>query len=140
MVGRPATVLQDEALVAPTKESGGEESGRGPAMHGMPWRGAAWRGTPIVGLAHGGVDAHVGGNPGEDHVADAALPQNEVQVRRTERALADADRTGWARTVGELQVSGTCGDSQSKHWARSRDSGQPCGTHLAGLVDDGLTI
>jgi hypothetical protein len=112
VVGRPAAVLQDEALVAPTKEPGDEESGRGPAMHGMSWRGAAWRGTPIVGLAHGGVDAHIGGYPREDHVADSALLQDEVQVRCTERALADANRTGWARTVGELQASS--GDSRSK--------------------------
>ena len=42
----------------------------------------------VVGLAHGGVDADVGGDAGEDDVLDAALVEDQLEVGGAERALA----------------------------------------------------
>ena len=41
----------------------------------------------VVGLAHGGVDADVGGDAPEDDAFDPARAQDEVQVRRAEGSL-----------------------------------------------------
>ena len=42
----------------------------------------------VVGLAHGGVDADVGGDAGQHDVADAAGAQDQLEVGGAERALA----------------------------------------------------
>ena len=39
--------------------------------------------------------------------------------------------TGLAQIVGQVQASDR--DFQSKHWAKSRNLGQPCETHLLGV-------
>jgi hypothetical protein len=58
----------------------------------------------VVALAHRGVDADVGGDPGEDEVLDAARPQDQLEVRRAERALArlvDHALAGLGRELGD---------------------------------------
>jgi hypothetical protein len=42
----------------------------------------------VVGLAHRGVDADVGGDAGQHDVLDAAQPQHQLEVGGAERALA----------------------------------------------------
>ena len=42
----------------------------------------------VVGLAHGGVHADVGGDAGQDDVVDAAQAQHQFEVGGAERALA----------------------------------------------------
>src|SRR5258708_6041481 len=74
-VGRAAAVLEEQALVA-----------------------------AIVALAHRRVDADVGRDAREHEVGDALLAQDEVEVRRAERALArlvDDDLAGGGRELGD---------------------------------------
>ena len=59
LVGRAAAVLQQQAFEA-----------------------------AVVGLAHGGVDADVGGDAGEHDVVDAAQAQHQLEIGGAERALA----------------------------------------------------
>ena len=70
LVGRAAAILQQQALEA-----------------------------AVVGFAHGGVDAYVGGDAGEHDVVDAAQPQHQLEVGGAERALAGLvdDRLAVAR-------------------------------------------
>src|SRR6185369_7820649 len=42
----------------------------------------------IVGLAHGGVDADLGGDPAHEQALDGAALQDHLEVGRVERALA----------------------------------------------------
>src|SRR6202008_3833339 len=42
----------------------------------------------VVGLAHGGVDAHVGGDAGQHDVLDAAHAQDQLEIGGAERAFA----------------------------------------------------
>ncbi len=53
----------------------------------------------IIGLAHGGVHAHIGGDAGEHDVVDAAQPQQQFEIGGAERALAGLvdDRLALAR-------------------------------------------
>ena len=44
--------------------------------------------TAVVSLAHGGVDADLGGDAGDDQILDAAIPQRQLQVGLEECALA----------------------------------------------------
>src|SRR5882757_4592675 len=57
VVGRPAAILQHHAFEA-----------------------------AVVGFAHGGVHAHIGGDAGEHDVFDAALIEDQLQVGGAERA------------------------------------------------------
>jgi hypothetical protein len=51
----------------------------------------------VVGLAHRGVDADVGGDAGQHDVLDAAQPQHQFEVGGAERALAGLVDDGLAR-------------------------------------------
>ena len=51
----------------------------------------------VVGLAHGGVDADVGGDAGEHQIVDAALAHDQLEVGGAERALARLVDHGLAR-------------------------------------------
>ena len=53
----------------------------------------------VVGLPHGGVDADVGRDPGQDDVPDPARIQDQLEVRGAERSLARLvdDRLAWFR-------------------------------------------
>ena len=42
----------------------------------------------IVGLAHRGVDAHLGRHAGDDELLDASVLQDGVEIGGVERALA----------------------------------------------------
>ena len=44
--------------------------------------------TAVVGLAHGGVNANVGGDPGQHDVIDPAQAQHELEIGCAERAFA----------------------------------------------------
>ena len=44
--------------------------------------------APVVGLAHRGVDTHVGGDAGQHQVRDLVGPEQQVEVGGVERALA----------------------------------------------------
>ena len=59
LVGRAAAILQQQAFEA-----------------------------AIVGLAHGGVDADIGGDAGEHDIVDAAQPQHQLEIGGAERAFA----------------------------------------------------
>ena len=57
----------------------------------------------VVGLAHGGVDADVGGDAGEHQVADAAGVEDELQIGGAEGALARLVDDGLARLRRQLR-------------------------------------
>jgi hypothetical protein len=57
-------------------------------------------------------------------LADAGFQSQAYTVRR------NINSTGLAQIVGQVQ---TCGrDSHSKHWAKSRNLGEPCETRVRG--------
>ena len=80
-VGRAGAVGQDQALVA-----------------------------AVVGLAHGGVHADVGGDAGQDQVGDAAGAQHQVEVGGVEGALArlvESTSPGTGATSGTISQPGS---------------------------------
>src|SRR3984957_14360552 len=59
--------------------------------------------SAIVRLAHGGMDADVGGDPGQDDVAKAFGAQHQFEVGGAKRALAGLVDDGLARRRFELR-------------------------------------
>ena len=97
MVGRAAAVRQQQALEA-----------------------------AVVGLAHGGVHADVGGDAGEDHVADAARAQDQLEVGGAERALAglvDDRLAGQRRELGDDLPARLAAHQDAAARARVADAG-----------------
>ena len=56
----------------------------------------------IIGLAHGGVDADIGGDAGQHDVLDAAHAQHQFEVGGAERALAGLVDDGLAGSRREI--------------------------------------
>ena len=79
----------------------------------------------VVGLAHGGVDADVGGDAGEHDVLDAAQPQHQFEIGGAERALAGLVDDGLARQRREIGDDLPAGFAAHQHpaaWAGIADS------------------
>ena len=81
----------------------------------------------VVGLAHGGVDADIGGDAGEDDVFDAALVEDQFQVGGAERALAGLvdDRLAFDRVE--------FGDDVPARFAAHQDAAAGAGIADAGI-------
>ena len=63
-------------------------------------------------------------------------PSSPGILRFVYQMLGSTNRTVLARIVGRVHASDR--DSQSKRGAESRDSGQPCATHLSALRGPGV--
>ena len=80
----------------------------------------------VVGLAHGGVHADVGGDAGEHEVADAARAQDQVEVGGVERALArlvDDGSPGARRELGDDLPARLAPDQDAAARPRIADAG-----------------
>ena len=58
--------------------------------------------TPVVGVAQGGVHAHVGGDARQNQIGDAARAQHHLQIRRIKRAFAGLVYHHFARQRRQL--------------------------------------
>lgn len=47
----------------------------------------------IIGVAHGGVDAHIGRHTGQDNVADTLVAQDQLQIRCHKASLMQCKQT-----------------------------------------------
>ena len=83
----------------------------------------------VVGLAHGGVDADLGGDAGHDELRDAAILENGVQIGGEEGALARLVDHRLARQrvqLGDDVVSGLAAHEDASHRARVADARSRC--------------
>ena len=83
----------------------------------------------VVGLAHGGVDADVGGDAGQHDVLDAAQPQHQFEIGGAERALAGLVDDGLARQRREIGNDLPAGLAAHQHAAAG-----------AGIADPGADL
>src|SRR5205085_10093215 len=80
----------------------------------------------IVRLAHGGVDANVGGDAGENEVADLPRPQDELEIGGAEAALAglvDDRFAGKRRKLCDDLPAGLAAHQDAAARARIADAG-----------------
>ena len=80
----------------------------------------------VVGFAHRGVDADVGGDAGQHDVLDAAQPQHQFEVGGAERALAglvDDGLAGQRRQIGDDVPAGLAAHQHAAARAGIADSG-----------------
>ena len=79
----------------------------------------------IVPLAHGRVDADVGGDAGQDQVGDPALPQDQIEVGRAEGPLArlvDDRLAGQRRQLRDDLPAGLAADQDAAAGAGVADA------------------
>ncbi|OIQ64530.1 hypothetical protein GALL_539200 [mine drainage metagenome] len=80
----------------------------------------------VVRLPHGGVDADIGGDAGEDDILDAAQPQDQFKIGGVETALAGLVDDGLARQrcqVGNDLPPGLATDQHASARAGVADAG-----------------
>ena len=80
----------------------------------------------VVGFAHRGVDADVGGDAGQHDVVDAAQPQHQLEVGGAERALAglvDDRLAGQRRELGNDLPAGLAAHQDAAARAGIADAG-----------------
>ena len=83
----------------------------------------------IVGLAHRGVHADIGGDAGEHEIVDAARAQHQLEIRGTERTLARLVDHRFARCRRQL------GDDLPPRLAAHQDAAA-----RAGIADAGAEL
>src|SRR5580704_13136858 len=89
--------------------------------------------TPVIGLAHRGVDADLGGDAADDQLLDAAMFEDRVEVGRVERALArlvDDRLAGQWVELGNDVVAGLAAHEQPAHRCRVADLEGGVAAHL----------
>ena len=83
----------------------------------------------VVGFAHGGMDADVGGDPGQHDVLDAAQPQHQFEVGGAERSLAGLVDDGLTRQRRQIRNDLPAGLAAHQHAAAR-----------AGIADPGADL
>src|SRR5580704_2646446 len=89
----------------------------------------------VVGLADRGVDAHFGGDAGDDELGDAAMLQDRMEVGGVESALAGLVDDRLARRgieLGNDVVAGLAAHQDAAHRSFVADRGLAAAAHLLG--------
>src|ERR1700730_14053575 len=89
----------------------------------------------VVGLANRSVDAHFGGDAGDDELGDAAMLQDRMQVGRVEGALAglvDDRLAGRGIELGNDVVAGLAAHQDAAHRTAVADRGLAAAARLLG--------
>ena len=106
--------------------------------------------TAIVGLAHRGVHAYLGGNAADDEIFNSAIEENGLQVSGKEGTFTRLINNWLARfgiEFGNQVVAGFATNKDTSHWARITDArtgrtafdfGLGCITHVGTMPFTGV--